>query len=250
MKYRQPSSSGVALIIVLGFLVILSVLAVGFFTSVTTELKASRNFQAEVTTQQLADSAVQMVIGQISDATTKTNEAWASQPGMIRVYGSAGQASSAIDAFYKLYSSDTMVVDAASMGGFNPKTDYNTQWDQNPAIWTDLNAPLMAYDSDPSVMATVPRFPIVDPRAYADSTLKATIVPSATTYGDAWKNNGVEGFLYDVGVQMDGMVGPGAGSADKQRLPMPVKWIYVLQDGTLTAPTGGSTGTTASPIHF
>src|ERR1700761_4648730 len=101
MKTQKSSSFGVALIIVLGFLVIISALAVAFFSSVSTELKASRNFASEVTTRQLADSAVQLVIGQIADATTKTNDAWASQPGMIRTYGSAGTASSVADTFYK-----------------------------------------------------------------------------------------------------------------------------------------------------
>src|ERR1700709_304029 len=96
MKLHKHPVSGVALIIVLGFLVIISALAVAFFSSVNTELKASRNFAAGMTTRQLADSAVQIVMGQIAGATTRGvdisgtgqgNEAWASQPGMIRVYG-------------------------------------------------------------------------------------------------------------------------------------------------------------------
>src|SRR3954470_21880119 len=94
MKIRTNSVSGVALIIVLGFLVIISALTVAFFSSVNTELKASRNFAAGITTRQLSDSAVQIVMGQIANATTRGidsngqgHEAWASQPGMIRVYG-------------------------------------------------------------------------------------------------------------------------------------------------------------------
>ncbi len=58
MKHSPSPVSGVALVIVLGFLVIITALAVAFFTSVTTELKASRNFAGGVTTRQLADSAV------------------------------------------------------------------------------------------------------------------------------------------------------------------------------------------------
>src|SRR5262249_22005108 len=115
MKIRKNSVSGVALIIVLGFLVIISALTVAFFSSVNTELKASRNFAAGITTRQLAESSVQIVIGQIANATTRGidtsgvgHEAWASQPGMIRVFGknSAGtyQESNQPDAFFKLYS--------------------------------------------------------------------------------------------------------------------------------------------------
>ena len=247
MKYRKPSLSGVALVIVLGFLVLISVLAVAFFTSVSTELKASRNFQSEVTTHQLADSALQMVIGQISTATTQPHEAWASQPGLIRVFGNAGKASASLDSFYKLYSSNVMTVPSASMGTYVPTTDYNVSWDQNPATWTDLNAPVMVYDPDPTVQAVVPRFPIVDPRAYSDPTITvANGAPYTGTYGQNWQNNGVEGFLYDTTVKVDGMVGPsGPSAANNQRLPMPVQWIYVLQDGTLTAPTSGA-GATAN----
>lgn len=61
MKVQNSSRSGIALIIVLGFLVILSALAVAFFSSVTTELQASRNFASGVSTRQLAESAVALV---------------------------------------------------------------------------------------------------------------------------------------------------------------------------------------------
>ena len=85
MKTTQ-THHGVALVIVLGFLVLFSGLAIAFFSSVTTELGASRTYANNVCTRQLADSAVNMVMGQIREATARTGGAWASQPGMIRVY--------------------------------------------------------------------------------------------------------------------------------------------------------------------
>ncbi|EDY15877.1 hypothetical protein CfE428DRAFT_6609 [Chthoniobacter flavus Ellin428] len=248
MKHPKNSISGVALVIVLGFLVIISGLAVAFFSSINTEMKASRNFAAGITTRQLADSAVQIVMGQISSATTRGidsqgmgHEVWASQPGMIRVYGvNAGGTyieSAAADAFFKLYSSDQMLVTTTSNGGpslaqFNPETDYLTTWDAAPALWTDLNAPVIVRDTTGQ---PTPRFPIIDPRAYA------------FTYNaggsDPWAND-IEGFSYDASGGIDGVVGPKntMGGDNTQRLPMPVKWIYVLQDGTLTTP--GANGTT------
>src|SRR5687768_13928265 len=102
MRSKSASEYGVALVIVLGFLVIISALAVAFFSSVTTELKASRNFASGVTTRQLAESTVQLVMGQIRNATNRQNGAWASQPGMIKVFDDDGRA----DAFVKLYSSN------------------------------------------------------------------------------------------------------------------------------------------------
>src|SRR3954447_12103314 len=89
MKNKSFSTSGVALVIVLGFLVIISALAVAFFSSVTAELKGARTFASGVTTRQLADSAANIVMAQIREATTRENATWASQPGMIRVYRDA-----------------------------------------------------------------------------------------------------------------------------------------------------------------
>lgn len=253
MKIRTNSVSGVALIIVLGFLVIISALAVAFFSSVNTELKASRTFAAGITTRQLAESSIQIVMGQIAAATTRGidpssgqgNEAWASQPGMIRVFGvsagpnSGSTASANADAFYKLYSSDQMILSRqdGNLNGFDPLSDseLSKTWDSAPALWTDLNAPIIVHDEAglPS-----PRFPIVDPRAY-----NKEIDPKKANDQNKWIDNYVEGFSYDLNSGVNGIVGPGVEA--KQRLPMPVKWIYVLKDGSLTVPLAGST-TTAS----
>lgn len=267
MKHSPSPVSGVALVIVLGFLVIITALAVAFFTSVTTELKASRNFAGGVTTRQLADSAVQIVMGQIADATTRGltsgglgTEAWASQPGMIRVFNQAG----APDAYYLLYSYDDMVKTGSTLTGSNgfwdPAQDLYTngkQWDTLPAVWTDLNAPVMSWDYVASPGSTaanpnyswqeVPRFPIVDPRAFSDPSLSTSTPAPSGAYNSAWANNKVEGFWYDApDNQVDGIVGPGGSSPNSQRLPMPVKWIYVLKDGTLTTPTSWTAGSGTS----
>src|SRR5207244_8390591 len=95
---------GLALIIVLAALILLSALVLSFFTSVTTEMVSSTNYSNEEKSKMLADTAVNLVMGQIRDATTgvqladdgtpSTNTAlrtaWASQPGMIRNWDATG----------------------------------------------------------------------------------------------------------------------------------------------------------------
>src|SRR5436190_23503589 len=91
MKARATSQRerAVALIIVLAMLLLLSGLIVSFMTSVSNERAASTASNNGITTRQLADSTVNLVIGQIRQATTQAEAAsvpttWASQPGAIR----------------------------------------------------------------------------------------------------------------------------------------------------------------------
>src|SRR4029434_4224435 len=79
----------VALIIVLAMLLLLSGLIVSFMTSVSNERASSSASNNQISTRQLADSTVNLVIGQIRQATTQAEAAtvpttWASQPGAIR----------------------------------------------------------------------------------------------------------------------------------------------------------------------
>jgi uncharacterized protein (TIGR02600 family) len=82
-------------------------------------------------------------------------------------------------------------------------------WAASPALFTDLNAPIITKSGS----STNTNYPILD--------------PSAT--------NSVQGFAIS-----------GAPTSTIQPAPMPVTWLYVLQDGNLVAPTGsGSTATVA-----
>jgi len=230
----HSNRGGVALVIVLGFLVLLSGLAIAFFSSVTTELGASRTYSNNITTRQLADSAVNIVMGQVREGTARKSAVWGSQPGLIRVYRDGGGSPSAnADAFFKLYSAKNMVV--TDFAGFDPNkapvafdpTDNNQDvaknWDQFPALFADLNAPVVVSDPAKADSQELPVFPIVDPRAYAD--VEGNIPTSANP-------SLVEGFRYSTDVNR----AVATGDSDKWRLPMPVRWIYVLRDGTLTVP--------------
>ncbi len=217
MKTRHSSSTaGVALVIVLSFLVLISAITLGFFSSVSTELASSKAVSNSALTRQLADSAVNVVMSQFVDATKAQAGgdavAWTSQPGMIRTFETSG----APRDFFKLYSSDAMTVGGA---GFNaaaevPPADWNSP--NNSELYTDLNAPIANTNGELV-------YPIVDPSAD----------------GSASPGRPNDGFKVS-GFSISSSPGFAAGqdeSAVNNRAPMPVKWIYVLKDGALKAGT-------------
>jgi uncharacterized protein (TIGR02600 family) len=208
----RASRQGMALFVVLAVLVLVAAVVVGFFASTASEARSSKMYASGASSRQLADSAVQIAIAQVLDATSGTNAsgpvAWASQPGMIRTYASSGSAAT----FYKLYSSDSLVIDGANFDPTNEMPPVN--WDAQPGVYTDLNAPVTR-DGATS-------FPIVDPRAKSSSASQS-----------------VAGFDYTSA--LNGTVQPG-GAADSQRLPMPVRWLYVLENGQFAIPVSSSGG--------
>ncbi len=234
---RSTAAGGFALIIVLSILVLLTALVIAFFSRVQTDLTSATAYGRGATTQHLADSAVNVVMTQIKDATagfardasgepvTSIPLAWASQPGMIRTWDNSGKPSS----FYKLYSSDKMVVeDGASFsmsdekaaidgwkGSGSTKEPYN-------ALFADLNSPIIVSNSSGSTASTV-RYPIVDPRAEGE----------------------VEGFSI---TSRPGFSGgdPLVGSPTDNPAPMPVKWLYFLEDGQLASATGSAAEVTVA----
>ena len=241
---------GVALVLVLAFLVLITVLVLAFFSSVTTELSGAKSYSSGVTTKQLADSTVQITIGAITQATSYgTTVAWASQPGMIRTYGKDNgdgtySASGSAMAFYKLYSSDNMVI---KTGSYTPINDVPSTWSTTPALYTDLNAPV--------VTGTTAHYPILDGNNLV-STWKAPLYSGSTaalTYNgerDSHHSRFIEGFWVLTGsTGMQGAVQSGrsiplTGTTAPNPVPMPVKWLYaVARDGSLVAPTASSGST-------
>jgi uncharacterized protein (TIGR02600 family) len=183
---------------VLAFLVLLAGLIVAFFTSVTTNTKASFNYAKNVQTEQLAQSAISIAMSQIKDATTQpSGTTWISQPGLIRTFNSSG---SAINS-YRLYSSSTMKLG----GSVDPESEVGViqrkEWTSYPAHMMDLNRP--ARDVRGNLV-----YPILDPRA-ADA-------PEA-----------IQGFTLDVSKMGGQFVTQGSPA------PMPVRWLYVLAKGDI-----------------
>lgn len=233
----SPSSPakkrGIALVLVLGFMVLVTFLVLAFFSSVTTELTSSKSYSDGASARGHFDSAVSAVMGIIREATSSgAGVAWCSQPGMLRTYDNAGAALQA----YKLYSSDKMIVNT-SKSGFDPAVDIEADWRTKSGLYTDLNRPIEA-TPNASYGMSVLHYPIVDPAAADPAT-------------------GVEGFSLATA--------PGYSGKDpapnNNPAPMPVKWIYLLRDGTMTAPdkydtttgiasfnTIGATPTKSNPI--
>jgi uncharacterized protein (TIGR02600 family) len=223
-----------ALFIVLAILVLVSALVIGFFSSMTTEAKSSRSYASGVSSKQLADSAVQLVVAQITDATKGKDGssplAWASQPGMIRTYTQSGTPAK----YYKLYSSSTLVQDGT---GFSLTTDAPpADWNSKQSLYTDLNSPV--------TRGSKVMFPILDGNSIKSLTVNEAgqSVPAYLTY-DA-NNDGkpdVEGFSIDpASVTYSASQSP---SPSNNPVPMPVKWLYILQNGKLAIPNNSSGGT-------
>ena len=200
------SRNGMALVIVLAMLVLLTGLVVAFFSTVTSDAGSSAVYSNDARAKQLADSAVNLVMGQIVEATkgfkagsTAASDrlAWASQPGAVRTFDTSGSAYQT----FKLYSAASLV----ESGTPNFATDVPASWAADTAHFTDLNAPVED-ERDVDV------YPIVDPTAVGS----------------------VQGFSISGA--------PTTGTTNTA--PMPARWIYVLKDGTLAASSG--TGTTAT----
>lgn len=216
---RARSSSGVALLIVLALLVLLTGLVMAFFTSATTELASAKSYAGGSSSQQLADAATQLAIGSIRKATSEVSDtsssgtdiAWASQPGMIRTWDNKGNPRN----IYKLFSAANLETkppyDATSA---TDGPDLDTDFDQKPALFTDLNAPV-------SGSGGAVHYPIVDPTLSASKT------------GPDPK---IAGFY---------VTNPPTAVKVPNRAPMPVRWIYVLQDGKLLVPDPAGDGKTA-----
>lgn len=200
-----------ALVIILAILVLIFVMAVAFLNSVSTERTASAYYVSSVTTRQLGDIAVNLVQAQIQHASTEQEGdnpvTWTSQPGLIRTFNQDGSLRLA----YKLYSDHSMTVTQ-----IDPQAIVNdlNNWQSDTAHFTDLNAPVgVDRNGDGNITLDELVYPIVDPAGITQSGGKSPII---------------DGFS----------VANAPGATSNQPVPMPVRWLYVLQDGTLARATG------------
>lgn len=203
---------GFALVVVLGILVLMVILVVGFLSRSLTERAAASSFKASVLSRQYADTAVSLVQGQINLATTQgAGVAWTSQPGMVRTFDDSGNLQNA----YKLYSANAMIANSAGISNGKSDDEPPADWESDPGVWTDLNAPVEASSGDKV-------FPILDPTGAGGSL------------GDDADNTVALGFT----------VGTVPSATTFQPVPMPVRWLYILKDGTLVSPAGNGSSTT------
>jgi len=227
-------AGGMALVLVLAILVLLTGLVVALMTLGRTELATSQSYADGTRVRQLAESGVQTVIAQITQATRGYSDpadpagsalTWASQPGAIRTYNTAGTA----DQVYKLYSSPVMRADGATFSATAEAPPIG--WASEPGLYTDLNQPALVADANGTITpdpASGARFnaqyPIVDPSGVGRVEGFA-IQGAPTTYNGS----------YPPAASYDPV-------ADANPLPMPAHWLYILQDGSLIAPSGSVSG--------
>lgn len=196
----RKDNRGVALVMVLLFLVLLLGLVVALLGRAATERTAAAGYEASVSATHLAEQAVALVQAQIHHASTQSQSgqaiSWASQPGMVRTFLPDGGLSRA----YKLYSAADLVVSGAD---FQSSMTEDQTYVSVEGFMTDLNAPVFSRGQW--------RFPILDPRVLGK-------------------------FSADTGFAVDS---PPSGFANNPQAPMPVRWLYVLREGQLIAPVLG-----------
>ena len=266
-RFSPPTSQrGVALIIVLAMLVLLSGLLVAFMSTATTERGAAQAASNGERSRQIADSTINLVIGQLRDATSlvdpvtnkpKEKVTWASQPGAIRTYSGTmssttrplpdkafyNQYTPGTDDFvYKLYSSDRLKVTSLQYSSTDLPDEVSVieNWSTKPdSEFVDLNAPFLnkRLDLDTKGFTVEPHYPIIDPRAKysANETSGGTPI--------------VEGFdasvTKDAKLKLVDVAGTKSSNESVPYLPLPVKWLYVLQDGSIGE---AKLGTEKNPI--
>lgn len=262
----RASRRGVALILVLAFIAILSGLILAFFFTTGNSRREAAQFEAGVTVNQLAETATNVVMGQITDGTRswdvpppafstaagQTRLTYVTQPGLVRSYTDRGVPLRV----FKLYSSGSMVVDLNNEGTSTKndwivtqrlKDEVPLNWASLPAKYVDMNAPVLT--PDPNGEITLPgttqkytaNYPILDPSGLSKTGRRSI---------DSTPQDGIDGFdLVDVpgyGGAVDGKKRPAIDQTQNPQrnipgktanpAPMPVQWLYVLQNGTITAP--------------
>ena len=217
----RRSKGGAALILVLGMLVLLSGLVLSFLLTVRTEYGSAKSYEGGTNARLLADSALNLVIGQIREASTQPDQAWISQPGLIRTFDVSGKPVKS----YKLYSAESLIED----GSFDPAqaTDLPSasgasSWKSQPGLWTDLNAPVAdlnrkdPFDASKKLM----NYPIFD--------------------GTHINANGQLSLMKDANADIEGFV---VNEYATRGVTMPLRWLYLLKDGTLaSAKASGTAG--------
>ncbi|PTY02196.1 hypothetical protein DB346_09965 [Verrucomicrobia bacterium LW23] len=202
------------LIAVLVSIAVTALLICAFLQRAISDTRITHSQLTQLHAQQLRDSAVDIAIAQIRDATSQRGVAWISQPGLIRTF--AGDGSPATS--YKLYTAEAMSLPGNEfpLGESTAAAEIPADWIEHPDDFVDLNQALATSfptGGAPPTPGTL-RCPIMTPTR-----------PGATA---------VPGYAADPAI-------PGLATSETHPLPMPVRWLYVLSDGSLVVrnPTTG-----------
>jgi uncharacterized protein (TIGR02600 family) len=218
----HKSRRAASLVIVLIGITLISILLVAFLATVRTEVQTSKVYASSSSLKLLANTSVNLVQGQIRVATGDPVLNWASQPGMLRTFNTSGTAAG----YYKLYSDSSM----QGVGKFDHTLSANgvpSNWYSQSGIYVDLNQPVRVGSTN--------YFPIMSGEATDLADYSSSITGGAVkALGPVASGRpAVEGFwLKNAPVD----------AASPNQAPMPVKWLYVLQDGQIVTPESSSGG--------
>lgn len=215
MKRLGPQTQrrrGMALIIVLSSLVFLAALVVAFMSSVNTELRSSKRYADSLNGDLLSQTAFNLAITQITEGTRGYEDPARAKLGPPPLAGSLRTWASQ-PGMIRTYD-DAGATQAyyrlyswdqlRGSGAFDPVAEAGelAAWNTNPAVFTDLNEPVP--------VEGVAQYPILSPAALGV----------------------VEGFK----------LAAAPGGSGVNLVAMPVKWLYVLEDGQVVAPVDNGDG--------
>jgi uncharacterized protein (TIGR02600 family) len=212
----RSTARAFALLLVLSTLSLVAALTIAILSLATAERRGAASSAELTAVHSLVETAQNLAISQIRSATQGAASGapaiWASQPGLIRTFSSSGQPTSV----YKLYSDGDMVEPATS---FSPQPP-PASWAEPPysELYTDLNRPSVQPASGQL------SYPVLDP-------------PPADPSDPAF----VEGFSITSAPGFNPSAPP---SPSNNPAPMPLRWLYVLEDSSIVAPS--PSGTTLS----
>ncbi|GAB4167658.1 MAG: hypothetical protein Fur0032_05750 [Terrimicrobiaceae bacterium] len=235
-----PRSRGAALVVTLGILVLVLSLVLAFFLNVTSDRTDTAAQARQWDAQRLSQIAVDLVKSTVTQATSgyesnadgsrnqNRRTAWASQPGLIRSWDESG----APYRTFRLYSSGNLSVEGALdlSAEFADLSQWKSGEQSLNGLWCDLNAPAVGLAGDRV-------YPIVTPPrdTNSGSTVVDVTAGIPTDNPSTSQQEGVQGFRVS---SSPGFVGGGNISATNNPVPMPVRWLYVLQDGSIVTPGG------------
>ena len=203
------SQSGAALVLVLACLALLTVVVISLIVAATQELNTAKSYSEQVQTRVLAASTLELVKGQIWAATTETNSG-AAATSWASQPGAIRTFKSGDTNLLNVYKLYSSDTMVVPNSSYTAASDWATDWASRPNEFVDLNRPV--------VVGGVTNYPIFNPTA------------SGSVAG--FTNN-----ASSVGV-----------ATPTSPLPMPVQWIYVRRDGSLTNYSGATNFNSTNPV--
>jgi hypothetical protein len=168
----------------------------------------------------LADSALNLVIGQIRESSTQAHQAWISQPGLLLTFDLTGKPVKS----YKFYSAESLVEDGSfdpSQGTDLPSASGANSWKSQPGLWVDLNAPVADLNRK-------------DPFDASKKLMNCPIFD-----GTHINSNGQLSLMKDANADIESFV---VNEYATCGVTMHLRWLYLLKDGTLASAKASGTG--------